>query len=297
MTPRLDPALPVVWRSPDTVQVGAASPRAVIERPGALETGLLQALRHGAGLATLITIGSGLDGSPEQVREFVARLAPACVTPEGPSDATTRLPDPAGRLVVAVDGEGPLAELIAAHLLALGYDAGPLDACQGDPALVVIVAGWAIPPGRHLPWMRRDIPHLVVLADDAGVRVGPLVEPGSGPCIRCLDLARRDADAAWPVIAAQLAGRPVPEDPARVRFDAASAAAAAVDDHLRQGGSSLTAASISFARSPSAVQHRRHEEHPQCGCRAPGGIAIPHALTDAGRRPGPSSTTTAAVPA
>jgi bacteriocin biosynthesis cyclodehydratase domain-containing protein len=305
MTPRLDPALPLVWRTPDTVQLGAAAPRAIIERPGPLETGLLQALRHGASLSTLVTIGSGFDGTPDQVRAFVDRLAPACLEAETGADAATDAASAPNS--IAVDGEGPLAELVAAELRSLGHEVGRLDRGRDDqpvprsepaePALVVIIADWAITPARHLPLMRRDVPHLVVLCDDAGIRVGPLVEPGVGPCVRCLDLARRDEDAAWPVIAAQLAGRPAPESSPRLRFEAAAVAARAVDDRVRTGESGLAAASVSFDRSRLDAHRRRHGSHPQCGCRAPGGIAIPHVLPGAGRPPVPSSARAAGVPA
>ena len=34
--------------------------------------------------------------------------------------------------------------------------------------------------------------------------VGPLVIPGVTSCLECADLHRRDRDAAWPAVAAQL---------------------------------------------------------------------------------------------
>ncbi len=344
MTLRLDPALPLVWRTPDDLQVGAAAPIAVFEGAGDVETGLIAALRHGVHLSTLLTIGSGLGASPERVHEVVDRLAAGFVGDDddragarasatsraehGRADAAARRPR-----TVAVDGTGPLPDLIAANLSALGHAVirlqplAPGEAAHPadlpGPDVVVIVAAWAVTPARHLPWLRRDLPHLAVVGDDAGVRVGPFVEPGRGPCLRCLDLAARDADAAWPVIAAQLAGRPAPVEPARLRFDAAALAAAAVDDrfddHVDAGldaalgavleagfgvgfggsagtraGHRLAAASVSFDRRGSSGRRREHAEHPECGCRAPAGIAIPLALPAADRRDGPSSATAVA---
>lgn len=343
MTLRLDPALPLVWRTPDDLQVGAAAPVAVFEQAGDLESGLIAALRHGVSLSTLVAIGSGLGATPERVHEFVDRLeaglvdgsqiragsAPAaCASPSASAARSVRADAASARpRTVGLDGSGPLADLLTANLAVLGHEVlhftsralEPSDPVQDlpEPDLVVIVAAWAVTPARHLPWLRRDLPHLAVVSDDAGIRVGPFVEPGRGPCLRCLDLAARDADAAWPVIAAQLAGRPAPVASQRLLFDAAALAASVVDARLatplatplasplgsRLGGSldaaseRLTAASVSFDRRGSVGRRRAHAEHPACGCRAPAGIAIPRALPAAARRGAPSSATAADVPA
>ena len=352
MTLRLDPALPLVWRTPEDLQVGAAAPVAVLEGAGDVEAGLITALRHGVSLSTLISIGSGLGATPDRVHDLLARLSAGLVEDSRPSEAAPALRPSAsspsalsapsesgGRAdaaaprprTVGLDGSGPLADLLAANLALLGHDvlhleprgleAPATDPDRHDADLVVIVAAWAVTPARHLPWLRRDVPHLAVVGDDAGIRVGPFVEPGRGPCLRCLDLEARDADAAWPVIAAQLAGRPAPLAAPRLLFDAAALAARAVDARLdappfdgrfvgrddrtagrpteqpAAGGERLAAASVSFDRRGSVGRRREHAEHPACGCRAPGGIAIPHALPAAGHRAAPSSATTAAVPA
>ena len=49
--------------------------------------------------------------------------------------------------------------------------------------------------GRTCRWSCRAI----------GCSSGPLVTPGRGPCLRCLDLHRCDRDPAWPALLAQLA--------------------------------------------------------------------------------------------
>ena len=297
MAPRIDPALPLVWRSPAELQLGGLTPRVVMRDPGGLETGLLAALRHGASLSTLRTIGAGLDGSPAEVDGVLELLAPAF-------DTVTDAPRPArgrttGRVVVDADGE--VARLLLANLAALGHGAVMLDDVDAiDPAadvsLTVIAAAWVIPPARHLPWLRRDVPHLSVVDDERGITIGPLVEPGRGPCLRCIELSRRDADAAWPAIAAQLAGRPTPHPGYRSVFDTAAAAASVIDDHLRLGRSALAGASLTLvAGAPPSLQS--HRPHPDCGCRALAGTATAPARRDA-RRPGATnSARAAAVPA
>ena len=298
MAPRIDPALPLVWRSPAELQLGGLTPRVVMRDPGALETGLVAALRHGASTSTLRTIGAGLDGTPAEVDRVLELLAPAFYEP---TDVSRPASDGPTGLVV-VDAEGEVARLLLANLGALGHRAAGLDDADAgdlataDVAVAVVAAAWVIPPARHLPWLRRDVPHLSVVDDERGITIGPLVDPGSGPCLRCVELDRRDADAAWPAIAAQLAGRPAARPGYRSAFDAAAAAASVIDDHLRLGRSDLTAASLTLAAgAPPLLQP--HRVHPECGCRALAGTATAPVRRDM-RRPGvPSSFRAAAVPA
>lgn len=303
MAPRIDPALPLVWRSPVELQLGAETPRVIIDDPGPLETGLIGLLRHGASLATVRTIGAGLDGSPGDIDRVLALLAPAFVADSDEADdASDRVPAETGaRALVVVDGPAPFAARLSAMLAHLGHATTTPAEFDGAtaaavPALAVLAAHWVVPPSQHLRWLRADVPHLVVVDDDRGWRVGPLVEPGRGPCVRCLELERRDRDPAWPVIAAQLAGSPAPSLPRGIRalFDAAVAAAGAVDDRLRRGDESLIAASLTPGETSPSTSYR---PHPECGCRAPAGIATAPAPL-AGRRPaGPSSIAGVAVPA
>lgn len=299
MAPRIDPALPLVWRTPTDLQLGASSARVVLHDAGDVETGLIAALRHGASVETLTTIGVGLGGSPERVRRLLDELEPAFEAAPAPG---------ARRGVVAVDAAGDLGARVAADLAALGYeildlrdDAGPTieDASLDRADVAMVGADWVVSPARHLRWLRRDVPHLAVVADDAGFRVGPLVEPGTGPCLRCLELARRDADAAWPVIAAQLAGRRAATRDLRAVVEAGAVVVAAVDDRLAHGAGTLASASIRLGRARPAALPRlvRHEPHPECGCRAPGGIATAPVRLGGRRSSAPSSAKAGAVPA
>ncbi len=144
---------------------------------------------------------------------------------------------------MAVDADGAVGARLTADLAVLGYDVVDVARADGHPraadaapadraALAVIAATWAVRPARHLPWLRRDVPHLAIVFDDTGARVGPLVEPGRGPCLRCLDLARRDDDPAWPAIAAQLAGRQAATRTERAAIEVAALAVAVIDDRL-----------------------------------------------------------------
>jgi hypothetical protein len=73
-----------------------------------------------------------------------------------------------------------------------------------SPHLVVLAAMGAIRADSGEPWLRRGIPHLPLVVQAHRVQVGPLITSGAGPCLSCMDLHRRDRDAAWPALLSQL---------------------------------------------------------------------------------------------
>jgi bacteriocin biosynthesis cyclodehydratase domain-containing protein len=118
--------------------------------------------------------------------------------------------------------------------------------------------------------MRDQVPHLVASASEAIGIVGPLVQPGRTACLRCLDLFRTDHDPAWPLILAQLAGRP----PSPLACDAplAAAVAAQAAAHVLgfiDGASSADAVANGTLELvlPSWQWRRRSwPPHPECSC-------------------------------
>lgn len=73
------------------------------------------------------------------------------------------------------------------------------------PGLVVLV-GWHRPE-QIAALQHARVPHLAVSANEAIGIVGPLVQPGTTACLRCLDHSRTERDPAWPLILAQLTAR------------------------------------------------------------------------------------------
>jgi bacteriocin biosynthesis cyclodehydratase domain-containing protein len=297
MAPRIDPTLPLVWRSPTDLQLGAAEARVILPDAGEFEMSLITALRHGASDSTLMTIGTGLGFPADEVQQLLVALQPAFV-PEPGHAGVASSPPATEPMRVALDAEGLVERHLTASLESLGYEVVTSGGELAEhAALAVISATWVVTPGRYLPFLRRDVPHLPIVFDDTGARVGPLVEPGSGPCLRCLDLARRDADAAWPVVAAQLAGRPAASCTPRAALDASALAASVIDDRLSHGRRPLAAASFTLERPGALPRRRQHEPHPECGCRTPAGSAMAPVLLGARRSPVPSSARAGAVPA
>ncbi|MDN4596656.1 hypothetical protein [Leifsonia virtsii] len=260
----LDPRLPRVWRTPASVQFGVDRPVLVLDGVTAAEERMLAALGDGVTRRGLEVIALRSRASRSDVAALLQKVAPILVEP------SPRATDP---VLVVLDGAGPTAATVQRLLT----DAG-VEVRSGlrwtDPAVeradaAALVASYAVEPQRHARWLRRDIPHLAVVYSDGGVTVGPLVRPGSGPCLRCVDLHRTDADPAWPAMATQLHRRPPPGETA---VSAAAAAARAVAELLAVTVPRPRAMVGRSAHLPAGGTDwisRDWEPHPGCGCLGP----------------------------
>lgn len=287
MIVRLNPSIPLVWRSPDTIQAGVDRPVAVFSGMTAALERLVLALQSGLPLANARALGIEAGAAEAAVDGLLDALRPALLTVRAGSGA----PEPA---TVLFDGDGPTTQ----RMLRLLPEAGIRPCAPGDePNLAVIVAHYVIEPERHGRWLRRDIPHLPVVFGDDAVRVGPLVEPGSGPCLSCLEHHRIDADAAWPAIAIQMLRRRAATETGRNSGLVASLVVATIDGYLRSGVNPLSASSLVIDAASAALSRREHLPHERCGCRALPGIVTVLAGTAAANRIPPSSSTAADVPA
>lgn len=144
-----------------------------------------------------------------------------------------------------------------------------------EPDVLVVVESWAAEPGRAEVLLGSGVPHLSVVVREADTLVGPLVVPGTGPCLRCLDLHRADLDPAWPLLLSQLTApewadaEPAtePGPVAAVSAGLAAAAALVVLDGLAPAVGRTWEVGL-----PDAVPRERSwRVHPDCGCGAPPG--------------------------
>lgn len=139
------------------------------------------------------------------------------------------------------------------------------------PDLTVLVRGAAADSAEAAELVRAGLPHLAVVVRERGVLVGPLVLPGRGPCLRCLDLHRADRDPAWPRVLAQLTARGgraarASEESASALL-AASLAALQVLRHLDGGGRpAALGATLEVELPDGLVSRRPWSPHPACGC-------------------------------
>lgn len=263
MVLRIDPELPVVWRSPSSVQIGVDPALAVLEGVTDGDARLLAALAAGvspSGFDMLArSAGVGAAAAERLLDDVRPALAGDPAVPHG--------------FTVGVLGDSVLARTIAGLLDEAGARAEP-DAAS----LVVLVADWVVAPIDHFSWLSRDVPHVAVVTGERAVTVGPFVEPGLGPCLYCVHLARTDADPAWPAIATQLMGRQARD---LGRLATAEVAAFALR-RLQARRSDGPGAPMSWRIDDrGGVSVSRWAPHPDCRCAAPAGTDWAAAPTNA----------------
>jgi len=246
MVHRLDPAVPLVWRDPHTLQLGVDRVVCVFPDVSPETERMLAALRTGVPRSAL-----EIEVAREHRADAAARVSALLASVAGALEPASASASPAP--VIALDGAGPTAERVLRLLRETGLRAVSWSSADGTPdavAAAVIVASYVVPPWRHGTWLRRDIPHLPIVFSDDGVQLGPFVdspyaEPvlavtdaafaDGDPCLRCLSLERRDADPAWPAIAVQLDTHPPAPEPALLSSHVASLASRWVDARVRAG--------------------------------------------------------------
>lgn len=247
---RLDPDLPLLWRTPTSLQIGLHDP-VVLDDVGADVEGVLAVLIPGCSLSGVRMIARGRRMTPDSLDRLLERLAPALLSAPAVPPRTS------------VRGRGALAQEVARQVSVHGMRSRGSE----RPDLVVAVVDHVMTPDVHGHWLRRDLPHLPVTVGDELIEVGPLVVPGAGPCVYCSQLARRDADPSWPALATQLQDRaPASPDPTAV-----SEAAGLILRRVRRPAATVAGDGLvqRLVVADGSVIEQRVEIHPDCRCAAP----------------------------
>lgn len=297
MVLKLDPRFPLVWRSPWDLQFGVDPVRVVLHDVNSAEERLIAALTAGISRSGLTMIAESAGASDTQVEAILRKVSPV-LEHTGDLEASddrgiqgnaarfvpSPLPllrQPAEGTRVDLVGKGPTVERIARILSQSGIrvvvantaTATPGvstpngNSAPGDPpAIGVAVGHFVLDPDLYGYWLRRDIPHLPVIFGDSAVSVGPLVEPGTGPCLFCLERHRSDAEPLWPTLATQLWGRRSATETPLVSREVAATAARMVLMRLSAGVPGA-AATVRLDAQTGVVSRRSETPHPECGCR------------------------------
>jgi bacteriocin biosynthesis cyclodehydratase domain-containing protein len=135
----------------------------------------------------------------------------------------------------------------------------------------VLVESLVADAGAAEPLVRADVAHLSVVVREGDVVIGPLVRPGAGPCLRCLDLHRADRDPQWPGVLAQLLTDPgpQPQESALARLAAALAALQVLAQLDGLHEPAATAATLEVGLPHGLVSRRPWPAHAGCGCHWP----------------------------
>lgn len=244
------------------MQVGFDHPHALIDGVGYPEELLLEALRVGTSAGTARLIATRAGASDARVDEVLDALRPVLVRSSDPT------PPRAPRVVV--EGGGTAADALRSLLRGEGCETV---ADEAEPDLAVLIADFAVAPARAAHWLAADVPHLAVIFGDEAVRIGPLVEPGRGPCLHCADRDRIDLDPDWPRLVIQALGVTAPT---RTALADAAVAVAAADVVLRRvlaGWTGLGCVERTYSDASGAFTERRLEPHRECACRSLRGSA------------------------
>lgn len=293
---RLDPAAPLLWRTPTSAQLGEPALVLLDAVPPPVET-VLRVLATGAEPAHVRGVADSAGLAEPELADLLERVRPALLPP--PATAVRPL---------LIDAPADLAAELGPALTRLGRPSAP---AAGEPddvrrtgGIVLVAAHHVLPPAQYVRWLAADVPHLAVVVGDRGAVVGPLVVPGETPCLRCADEHRLAADPAWPALAAQLLARRSSAglgDPQLMTEVAAvlGRALAALASGLPTG---LEGASRWIDRATGAVSRREAPWHERCSCCWPDrGRDRPGTATGSAPRRAPASpsppTTVAAVPA
>jgi hypothetical protein len=205
----LDPALPVLLRPDGAVQLGWSPRRAVLIQPprGFTPTGLASLLRMMHSPVPMSELQRAADRqggvAAGGLGDLVAKLVAAGVATRG------RRQRPVRSASIRVHGRGPLSELLIESLRCSGarvkHSSQPHAAVTSTEADLVVLSDNLVADPRMLRDLHSQrVAHLAVRVRDGTGLVGPLVIPGVTSCLGCADLHRRDRDAAWPAVAAQL---------------------------------------------------------------------------------------------
>lgn len=192
---RLNPALPVVWQNPLTVQIGIDPPHVVLADVDDRFLPLLHHLRAGMTRPGLVMVAKSEAVGLDELDRFLQDLSPA-LRPVSP----TPLPS------LWLHYSGKPAEAMAGIWRQLGYRCVREEDDAGPTSEVILVSDFVIDPQWHHTWLRRDIPHTPVTFLDQSVVIGPRVIPGVTACLHCVRLRRLAENPSTPALDSQLWG-------------------------------------------------------------------------------------------
>ena len=139
---------------------------------------------------------------------------------------------------------------------------------EGDAVALTVVVADGPEPDRLVTDLLREhaAPHLLVRSSGDEAAVGPLVVPGATSCVRCADLARRDADPRWPWLLDQLTRLEIEPVPTLATW-AAVTATVQVLAFVTGGTPETLGHTLELGTADHTMRLRTWTPHPECPCR------------------------------
>ncbi|HEU0192530.1 MAG TPA: cyclodehydratase [Mycobacterium sp.] len=278
--------MPVLLRPDGAVQVGWDPRRAVLMDPPPDLTAsalarLLRSMQSPVGIAALQRQAArdGLVDAGELAALINGLVDAGVATRDADRAATRPLRRRSRAASIRVHGRGPLSDLLVDALHCSGarirHSKAPHAAVSAAGTDLVVLSDCLVTDPR----MVRDlhsagVAHLPVRLRDGTGLVGPLVIPGLTSCLCCADLHRRDRDAAWPAVAAQLRDTVAHADRATVlatvalaisQINRVIAAVRGMPEADRRPPPTLNA-TLEFDVTTGSIVTRHWDRHPLCGC-------------------------------
>ncbi|AVG24479.1 ThiF-like protein [Pontimonas salivibrio] len=260
---RLHTKRPLLWRTPNDLQVGLDVPHTVVNGIDDRAAPILHALYSGVSEGGLRLLRSQTGVSEEAVNDLLTQLAPAC-EPD---------PEPLQRSVYLV-GTSSQMPVMAGVLGAMGVQVVSCDDVHdlpdAVPGGVILVSDYVAHPDWVSVLSQTDIPHTPVIFSDLTVQVGPRIQPGHSPCLSCVDHVRRVDNPHWLTVQSQLWGIPA------LQSTPASAGVSATLVCLLHGllgplphslGVSAPGVALDWRPQSGALSIRTVDFHPSCTCR------------------------------
>ena len=261
---KLNPDLPLIWRTPTSLQIGIDNPRVLLPKLYPAEERMLSALRAGIADASAPAVAHECGLTPSESSALLTALSPALT--QTPRTTSWR---------IAIDGSGTAVDSLGLLLIASGHRVVRASAAMaGTCDLAIVVGDFALDPYRPGGWLSRDVPHLPVVFSDESVRIGPLLggrpmgaETAENlPCEQCIELAHRDLDECWVAMVSQLVGTPALTQTPLLNAEVAAVITRWVQSPSAHPLNSNTAVRID-AHS-GAREELTFALHPDCACQA-----------------------------
>lgn len=221
---RLAAGSPPLWRDATTLQFGVDAV-AVVADPQPWQLRLIGELERGIPDSALEPVAEAFGAPESAATDFVRMIARALAPPVARSPhVVLQVTD--GCRGLGADGVLEALTVLGTEIETIRWHGAPGETVEVSPdSVVVVLAGHLVEPRRASVLMSSDVTHLPLVITGAGAEIGPVIVPGRTACLACMAAHRRDSDPAWPVLAAQLLGRPAPPVSASLASQAGEIAA------------------------------------------------------------------------